>query len=93
MQICRLRELTGIDQDLDDVIQELLEIEGAINALELAKQSGLTPRQFLKKLEGRFSRTEASEPPEDLYALRRKRKLVLALAPHLGVTPPSSFTQ
>ena len=91
MQIWRLSELTGIDQDLDDVIQELLEIEGAINALELAKQSGVTPRQFLKKLEGRFSKTEASETSEDLYALRRK--LVLALAPHLGVTPPSSFTQ
>ena len=82
--------LIGIDQDLGDVIQELLEIEGAINALELAKQSGLTPRQFLKKVEGRFSTTEASET-EDLYALRRK--LVLALAPHLGVTPPSNLSQ
>jgi hypothetical protein len=82
--------LIGIDQDLGDVIQELLEIEGAINALELAKQSGLTPRQFLKKVEGRFSTTKASET-EDLYALRRK--LVLALAPHLGVTPPSNLSQ
>ena len=91
MQIWRLSELTGIDQDLDDVIQELLEIEGAINALELAKQSGLTTRQFLKKLAGRFANAEASQRSEDLYALRRK--LVLALAPHLGVTSPSSFTQ
>jgi hypothetical protein len=91
MRILRLSELTGIDQDLDDVIQELIEIEGAINALELAKQSGLTPRQFLKKVESRFSETEESETSEDLYALRRK--LVLALAPHLGVTPPTSFPQ
>jgi len=91
VQIWRLSELTGIDPDLDDVVQELIEIEGAINALELAKQSGVTPRQFLKKLESRFSETEESETSQDLYALRRK--LVLALAPHLGVAPPSNFTQ
>ena len=84
MRILRLSEVSGIDPDLDDVIQELLEIEGAINALELAKQSGLTPVQFLRKLEGRFATAEASGQSEDLYALRRK--LVLALAPHLGVT-------
>ena len=92
MQIWRLSELTGIDQDLDDVIQELLEIEGAINALELAKQSGLTTRQFLKKLEGRFANAEASQRSEDLYALRRKSGARIGAAPRRD-SRPGSFTQ
>jgi hypothetical protein len=64
VRIWRLSELSGIDPDLDDVIQELLEIGGAINALELAKHSGLSPVQFLRKLEARFTTTEASETSE-----------------------------
>jgi len=52
------RKHSHFDPALDDLIRELLDIAAAQEVLEFGRASGLTPGQFLDKIEAYLELTE-----------------------------------